>query len=62
MGSIKVPGLPNKIKIGWELNQIKSDFALVENRTVSSISIAGGGQLTGISEYYYVNEATMNNR
>ena len=61
MGSIKVPGLPNKIKIGWELNQIKSDFALVENRTVSSISIAGGGQLTGISEYYYINEATMNN-
>ena len=61
MGSIKVPGLPNKIKIGWELNQIKSDFALVENRTVSSISIAGGGQLTGISEYYYINEPTMNN-
>jgi len=61
MGSIKVPGLPDKIRIGWELNQVRSDFALVENRTPKSITIPGGGQINGGASFYYIDEPTMNN-
>ena len=56
MGSIKVPGLPNNVRVGFELNDIGGSRALIAtDRSMSSAILIGEGTLEDTDQsYYYV--------
>ena len=56
MGSIKVPGLPNNVRVGFELNDIGGSKALIAtDRSMSSAVLIGEGTLEDTNQsYYYV--------
>ena len=56
MGSIKVPGLPNNVRVGFELNDIGGSKALIAtDRSVNTAAIIGEGTLEDSEQtYYYV--------